>query len=153
MRLLEKPTPFKQEGLGLLTWDSLNLASSIFTNPNLCSELLTALCLLPIRGISIFLSCVISLVSDIKPDGIVYEERDCWRAVSRLNTHLEDFTSKSSNSTWRRRITLGTMSNKTSICPLLCPRIASVASSFLAGKLSSVLITSIPVHEYLPSIK
>lgn len=38
-----------------------------------------------------------------------------------------------------------------SICPLLCPRIASVASSFLAGKLSSVLITSIPVHEYLPS--
>lgn len=49
MRLLEKPTPFKQEGLGLLTWDSLNLASSIFTNPNLCSELLTALCLLPIR--------------------------------------------------------------------------------------------------------
>ena len=27
----------------------------------------------------------------------------------------------------------------------------SVASSFLAGKLSSVLITSIPVHEYLPS--
>lgn len=27
----------------------------------------------------------------------------------------------------------------------------SLASSFLAGKLSSVLITSIPVHEYLPS--
>jgi len=23
------------------------------------------------------LSCVISIVSDIKPDGIVYEERDC----------------------------------------------------------------------------
>ena len=27
----------------------------------------------------------------------------------------------------------------------------SLASSFLAGKLSSLLITSIPVHEYLPS--
>ena len=38
-----------------------------------------------------------------------------------------------------------------SIRLLLCPRIASLASSFLAGKLSSVLITSIPVHEYLPS--